>query len=110
MKTSRPAAFAVLGVTILLLAACATRPMGSHSDPAFIRGLADGLLAPISFVLSLFSDTIRMYQFPNIGRWYDFGFLIGLSVWGGGGSHVVTRYVYVDRPARGGRRSTDPVD
>ncbi len=94
---------------LFTLAACATRPMGTHHDPAFIRGVIDGLLAPVSFVLSLFSDTIRMYQFPNIGRWYDFGFLIGLSVWGGGGA-TATRYVYVDRPVRGGRRSTDPVD
>ena len=101
MKTSRIVAFTALGVTALVLAACATRPMGTHSDPAFIRGLIDGLLAPVSFVLSLFSATIRMYQFPNIGRWYDFGFLIGLSVWGGGGSHIVTRYIYVDR--RNGR-------
>ncbi len=108
MKPSRLAVFAALGVTFAVLAACATRPMGSHSDPAFLRGLVDGLVAPIAFVLSLFSDTIRMYQFPNIGRWYDFGFLIGLSVWGGGGSHVVTRYVYVDR--KGGRRASDPVD
>ncbi len=85
---------------ILALAGCAERPMGHAGDPAFVRGLIDGLVAPISFVLSLFSDTIRMYQFPNIGRWYDFGFLIGLSAWGGGGSHVVTRYVYVDRRRR----------
>ncbi|MEI9902773.1 MAG: hypothetical protein WDN06_01420 [Asticcacaulis sp.] len=39
-----------------------------------IRGLIDGLLAPVSFVLSLFSDTIRMYQFPNIGRCVRFRF------------------------------------
>ena len=88
-----------LGVTLIALSACAERPMGHAGDPAFIRGLIDGLLAPISFVLSLFSDTIRMYAFPNIGRWYDFGFLLGLSVWGGG-AHTVTRYVYVDRVVR----------
>ena len=88
-----------LGVALVALAACAERPMGHAGDPAFIRGLIDGLLAPISFVLSLFSDSIRMYAFPNIGRWYDFGFLLGLSAWGGG-AHTVTRYVYVDRVVR----------
>jgi len=51
---------------------------------------------------------VRMYAFPNVGRWYDFGFLIGLSFWGSGGSHVVTRYIYVDR--RAGRRVTDRID
>jgi hypothetical protein len=31
-----------------------------------------------------------MYAFPNTGSWYDFGFLIGLSVvWGGGGVSIV---------------------
>ncbi|CAL4865784.1 hypothetical protein MMA231_00020 [Asticcacaulis sp. MM231] len=85
---------------LLLLTACAKRPMGGPNDPALVRGIIDGLFAPISFVLSLFSDTVRMYAFPNIGRWYDFGFLIGLSAWGGGAS-TVTRYVYIDR--RSGR-------
>jgi len=84
---------------LVLLSACATRPMGTHNDPAFIRGIIDGLLAPISFVLSLFSDTIRMYAYPNIGRWYDFGFLLGISAWGGGGA-TATRYVYIDRITR----------
>ncbi len=83
----------------ILLAACAERPMGHGGDPAFIRGVIDGFLAPISFVLSLFSETIRMYAYPNIGRWYDAGFLLGISAWGGGGG-VVTRYVYVDRRSR----------
>ena len=99
MKLSRAFFIATLGIAVVTLAACAERPMGHHSDPAFIRGVVDGLLAPISFVLSLFSDTIRMYAFPNIGRWYDFGFLLGLSVWGGGGA-TATRYIYVDRPVR----------
>lgn len=69
----------------LVLTACATRPMGEVGDPAFIRGLFDGFVAPVSFVVSLFNDHVRMYAFPNIGRWYDFGFLLGISVWGGAG-------------------------
>ncbi|MBW8881345.1 MAG: hypothetical protein JF615_07980, partial [Asticcacaulis sp.] len=78
-----------------------------HGDPAFIRGLIDGWLAPISFVLSLFSDTIRMYAWPNVGRWYDFGFLLGLACWGGGGA-TATRYIYVDR--RTGRTVGEEID
>ena len=106
---SRSKFLAVAGLAALfVLAACAERPMGHTGDPAFVRGLIDGIVAPISFVISLFSSTVRMYQFPNIGRWYDFGCLIGLSFWGSGGSHVVTRYIYVDR--RNGRRETDQID
>ena len=94
MKKAILTAAAIAG--LCLLTACATRPMGHQDDPALVRGIIDGLLAPISFVISLFSDTIRMYAYPNIGRWYDLGFLAGLSAWGGGAS-TVTRYVYVDR-------------
>ena len=65
MKLSRPLALTAIAA-LVLLSACATRPMGHHSDPALVRGIIDGLLAPISFVLSLFSDTIRMYAFPNM--------------------------------------------
>lgn len=98
MTRSRWLALSAIAACVLL-SACAERPMGHHGDPAFIRGLIDGVLAPISFVLSLFSDTIRMYAYPNIGRWYDFGFLLGLSAWGGGGA-TATRYVYIDRVTR----------
>jgi hypothetical protein len=74
----------VLLVAMLALSGCATRPMGHAGDPGFWHGLLHGLIAPISFVVSLFTDRVRMYAFPNIGRWYDFGFLLGISVWGGG--------------------------
>lgn len=93
---SRRLTYAILGAGLVVLSACAERPMGHSGDPAFVRGLIDGWLAPISLVLSLFSDTIRMYAYPNIGRWYDFGFMLGLMCWGGGGA-TATRYIYVDR-------------
>ena len=105
---SRSRVLAIAGLAALfVLTACAERPMGHPGDPAFVRGLIDGLVAPISFIISLFSEKVRMYQFPNVGRWYDFGFLLGLSFWGSGGSHVVTRYIYVDRR---GRRASDYED
>ncbi len=107
MSRSKPIALAAIG-GLFMLSACAERPMGHPGDPAFVLGLVHGLIAPVTFIISLFSHTVRMYQFPNVGRWYDFGFLIGLSFWGSGGSHVVTRYIYVDR--RNSRRVTDQVD
>jgi hypothetical protein len=72
------------GLMMGMLGACASRAMGAPGDPALVRGLVDGILAPLSFLVSLFTDDIRMYAFPNVGRWYDFGFLIGLACWGGG--------------------------
>ena len=41
---------------------------------------------PFSFIASFFTD-VRIYSFPNAGRWYDFGFIIGaMMIWGGGGA------------------------
>ena len=53
--------------------------MGAEGDPGFWHGVLHGVIAPISFVVSLFSDSVRMYAFPNVGRWYDFGFLMELG-------------------------------
>ncbi|TWB20649.1 hypothetical protein FBZ89_10648 [Nitrospirillum amazonense] len=76
----------------LLLSACATQPppMAGRELPGFLYGLLHGLIAPFSFLYSLISDT-RVYAYPNPGRWYDFGFLLGVSAWGSGGTTVVRR-------------------
>lgn len=75
----------VVVVAVAALAACAHQPalplLGEV--PGFFSGLWHGLIAPIAFVGSLFTD-VRMYAFPNSGGWYDFGFLIGIGAWGGG--------------------------
>ena len=84
---------AALALVLILVAGCtAVRPMGSAGDPGFWLGLWHGLIAPVTFVISLFNDHVRMYAFPNVGRWYDFGFLLGLSCWGGGGGAAARRY------------------
>lgn len=87
MTVNRPGRI-VLTVAAMLavgaLSACAAQPPGAPGAPAFWSGLWHGLVAPIAFIVSLFNDDVRMYAFPNSGRWYDFGFLLGISCWGGG--------------------------
>jgi hypothetical protein len=51
--------------------------------PGFLKGLLHGIIAPVSFIASLFSDC-RIYAVPNAGRWYDFGFMLGIGGFGGG--------------------------
>jgi hypothetical protein len=34
--------------------------------------------------VSLFSDGVRIYALPNAGRWYDFGFMLGIGGFSGG--------------------------
>lgn len=74
------------GVTFVALASgCAHQPeIGALVEaPGFFKGLWHGLIVPFSFVGSIFSD-VRIYAFPNVGVWYDLGFLIGIGAWGGG--------------------------
>jgi len=54
----------------------------------FLGGLWHGIIAPLVFWISLFSQGIRIYETNNNGRRYDFGFLLGLGAWA---SHAETR-------------------
>ena len=50
----------------------------AFGGPGFWKGLWDGIIAPLAFIVSLFSEKVRVYSIPNLGRWYDFGFMIGI--------------------------------
>ena len=63
----------------LVLASCATQPTPSaHDPPGFLLGFIHGFLSLFSLIGSFFWD-IRVYAFPNGGRWYDVGFVLGAS-------------------------------
>jgi hypothetical protein len=44
----------------------------------FWAGLWHGIIAPITFIISLFTSKVRIYETNNKGLWYDFGFLLGV--------------------------------
>ncbi|WP_207792499.1 hypothetical protein [Sandarakinorhabdus glacialis] len=77
----------VFASACLLLSSCATQPApADYGDmPGFWLGMIHGFLMPFSFIASFFSD-VRIYAFPNNGGWYDFGFVLGVFVIGGGGA------------------------
>jgi hypothetical protein len=52
----------------------------------FWSGLWHGIIAPFSFIGSLFSDKIAMYAINNNGAWYNLGFVLGAGIIFGGGS------------------------
>jgi hypothetical protein len=54
----------------------------------FWTGFWHGLIAPITFVVSLFNPDVRIYETNNNGGWYDFGFILGVSSSLGGGATV----------------------
>ncbi len=82
---------ALVVVLLLALAGCAAgvnTQVGTVNAEGvvagFWRGLWHGLIAPIAFVVSLFSKNVGIYELHNNGGWYNFGYLIGLSVFFGG--------------------------
>jgi polyferredoxin len=83
-----------IGLIILTLAGCAAGPnsvVGTASKAGeiagFWLGLWHGIICPITFITSLFSNHVSIYEVHNSGGWYNLGFLMGAgSVLGGGAS------------------------
>lgn len=75
----------VTAFCLLTLAACASQPyLPVEGAPGFLHGLLHGFIAWFALAGHIFDHNIRIYAYPNNGGWYDFGFLLGVSVWGGG--------------------------
>ena len=53
------------------------------SIAGFWLGLWHGLIMPITFLISLFSDNVSLYEVHNSGGWYNFGFWLGVGALGG---------------------------
>lgn len=85
MKYSAMAA-GVLAVSSLLLVSCF--PGGGTStpeDPAgFFTGIWHGWIAPLSLIVGIFNDSVRVYEPHNTGWWYDLGFYVAIIAGFGG--------------------------
>ncbi len=55
----------------------------------FFAGVWHGLIFPLTFMVSLVTVNVRVYETNNTGVWYDFGFLIGSSSSLGGSGAAV---------------------
>ncbi|WP_321348035.1 hypothetical protein [uncultured Draconibacterium sp.] len=76
---------AVFVAAAILFAGCATQSFQNISNPpGFIKGVFHGFILLFSFIASLFTD-YEIYAFPNAGGWYNFGYLIGVMLFFGGG-------------------------
>ncbi len=72
---------------LLVCAGCAAGTERFASAPAgFWNGLWHGFILIVTFVISLFSENVRMYEPNNVGALYDLGFLLGAMVTLGGGA------------------------
>ena len=92
--------FAVILISMMMLAisGCAAGPNELVNIPdeegevaGFWQGLWHGFVSPFTFLISLFSDTVHIYEIHNNGGWYNFGFLFGASIFFGGSGRGAAR-------------------
>lgn len=80
--------FHVLAASVLAVLSSGCFPGGGHYNPfepaGFFSGVWHGWIAPLSLIVSIFSDSVRIYEPFNTGWWYDCGFYIAvISGFGG---------------------------
>lgn len=81
----------LLILLVLVLGACAAGanqavdvPDPEGDTAGFFLGFWHGLILPITFVISLFTDNVNVYEVHNTGNWYDFGFVFAVVTFVGG--------------------------
>ncbi|SMG20605.1 hypothetical protein [Paenibacillus aquistagni] len=86
MKSRKLLFLLMMVAAVVMLSGCVPGD-GSYSaqEPAgFFWGIWHGWVAPISLIIGLFNDSIRIYEVYNTGWWYDLGFYIAvISGFGG---------------------------
>ena len=88
----------VLLILSLMIAACVAGPNPAEDAvkedgkvAGFWQGLWHGIISPIAFIISLFSENVHFYEVHNNGGWYNFGFILGAGILTGGGSAASKR-------------------
>lgn len=78
-------------VALLMLTGCADQLTLEQAQQVievkpvgFWHGLWHGMVLPISWIGSLFSDNITIYCIANNGNWYNFGYALGAGAVLGG--------------------------
>lgn len=81
-------------VALVLLAACApsgnpvpASELAQGAPAGFLLGLWHGAILFVTFVISLFSDAVGIYEANNTGWPYNLGYVLGVMIaFGGGGA------------------------
>ncbi|MHB8858336.1 MAG: hypothetical protein ACYC6Z_02465 [Thermoleophilia bacterium] len=53
---------------------------GTDGVAGFGSGFWHGLILPVAFIISLFDNSVGIYEIHNSGNWYNFGFVLGCWV------------------------------
>jgi hypothetical protein len=87
----------ILCICVLTSCAAGVNPMKNvpnekKETASFFQGLWHGIILPVTFVISLFTPAVNVYETHNDGGWYNFGFLLGLAIiFGGSGGGAGAR-------------------
>ena len=90
----RTMALAILAIFVLILfsASCVPGPNDAEKTPGtkghvagFFLGVWHGFISPVTFIVSIFTRSVRLYEVHNNGSWYNFGFVLGAGLFLSGG-------------------------
>ena len=88
----RACIFILLVFLLFAFSSCVAGPNKLEKTPneegkvaGFWKGLWHGLIAPITFIISIFTKNVRFYEVHNTGFWYNFGFVLGAGLFLSGG-------------------------
>jgi len=84
--------YIIVFMILISLTACLAgpNPMAKKVDDegkvsGFWRGLWHGFIAPVSFIISIFTSKVSFYEVHNSGFWYNFGFVLAAGLFLSGG-------------------------
>ncbi len=88
----RSIALTVVLIALLVMTGCAPGPNSLEKTAddegrtaGFFFGLWHGFISPVTFIISIFSRNVRLYEVHNNGTWYNFGFVLGAGLFLSGG-------------------------
>ena len=86
MDTRKVTILCTLIAAALVFAGCAAgdERFTTEAPAGFWHGLWHGVIVVVAFIISLFSDSVGIYELNNSGGWYDFGFVLGIVLIGSG--------------------------
>ena len=81
MKKKKQVMLVCLASLLMILLSGCVPGDGSYTDEnraGFFWGIWHGWLAPVSLIMGIFNNQLRVYETLNTGWWYDLGFYMAI--------------------------------
>lgn len=81
MKKKKQLMLVCLASILMILMSGCVPGDGSYTDEnraGFFWGIWHGWLAPVSLIMGIFNNHLRVYEILNTGWWYDLGFYMAI--------------------------------